>query len=416
MIAAQIENGTTPLGALVAGLGADPEWETAVARAMSDAIAAEVPELGEDPDLRAGTYASTLGVVRRFVEMVVSDADPASATSPPAADHMADELARRGISIDTLLRAYTVGHGAFFRRWGVAVHDALPDPVAASAAIEQALTWTFPYVDAMVRGITQRYAAERERWVRSAAAIHTATVRKLLEGEPLDVDNASRRLGYRLDRRHLAFVIWCRAGDDQVAADLATLERAAAEVATAVGAGRPLLVPFGPHLVAGWVGADKPFDTPRTDRLELGRRGLGAAFGSPGEGVLGFTRSHTEATHARRVAELIDPRAWTITHYSDVRLVALVSADMAHARAFVAGELGRLSGEEDEARRLADTLLVYLEEQRSLTRSAQRLGVHHNTIGNRIRAAQQLLEEPIDDRPAELLVALRLARLLTSRG
>lgn len=45
-------------------------------------------------------------------------------------------------------------------------------------------------------------------------------------------------------------------------------------------------------------------------------------------------------------------------------------------------------------------------------RAAQRLGVHDNTISNRIRSAQELLPHPIEHRSSELLVALSLIRLV----
>jgi DNA-binding PucR family transcriptional regulator len=44
-------------------------------------------------------------------------------------------------------------------------------------------------------------------------------------------------------------------------------------------------------------------------------------------------------------------------------------------------------------------------------RTSHRLGVHENTVANRIRAAQELLPHRIEHRTPELLVALRLIRL-----
>ena len=44
-------------------------------------------------------------------------------------------------------------------------------------------------------------------------------------------------------------------------------------------------------------------------------------------------------------------------------------------------------------------------------RAAHRLGVHENTITNRIRAAQELIAHPIEHRSPELQVALRLLTL-----
>ena len=133
------------------------------------------------------------------------------------------------------------------------------------------------------------------------------------------------------------------------------------------------------------------------------------AFGSPGAGVTGFRASHRQALHARRVALLRGGAPGSVAVYRDEALAALASADVDHAREFVAAELGPLAGRDPTARRLADTLRVYLEEQSSPRRAAHRLGVHENTIANRVRAAEALLAGTVDDRTAELLVALRLA-------
>ena len=115
--------------------------------------------------------------------------------------------------------------------------------------------------------------------------------------------------------------------------------------------------------------------------------------------------------HARRVAQLTHRHPGSITRYDDVALAALASADVEHAREFVAAELGRLAGGDDHSQRLTATLRVYLEENMSPLRAAQRLGVHENTITNRIRSAQELLPHPIEHRSPELQVALRLLRL-----
>jgi DNA-binding PucR family transcriptional regulator len=136
-----------------------------------------------------------------------------------------------------------------------------------------------------------------------------------------------------------------------------------------------------------------------------------AAFGSAGSGVAGFRRSHNEAMHARRVARLTRRRPGFVTRWEDVALAAVASVDLELTKQFVASELGRLAGGDDLTARLAATLRVYLEEQMSPRRAAQRLGVHENTVTNRVRAAQDQLEWPIGERACELQVALRLAAL-----
>src|SRR5262249_3500692 len=112
-----------------------------------------------------------------------------------------------------------------------------------------------------------------------------------------------------------------------------------------------------------------------------------------------------------RVAQLTRRRAGSVTNYDGVALAALASADVEHAREFVANELGQLAAGDDHSRRLSATLRVYLEENMSPLRASQRLVAHENTITNRIGAAQELLPRAIDQRACELLVALRLIRL-----
>ena len=62
------------------------------------------------------------------------------------------------------------------------------------------------------------------------------------------------------------------------------------------------------------------------------------------------------------------------------------------------------------------TLRVYLEEHASPARTAARLGVHPNTVANRVRAAEELLGRDAAGRVAETLVALQLAPLVAGSG
>jgi DNA-binding PucR family transcriptional regulator len=96
-------------------------------------------------------------------------------------------------------------------------------------------------------------------------------------------------------------------------------------------------------------------------------------------------------------------------------MVALASVDERQARDFVAEELGPLLGEDEASAVLARTLLAFLEEGMSARRAARRLAVHENTVANRIRAAEELLGRPVEERAAELDLALRLAPIVLQR-
>jgi DNA-binding PucR family transcriptional regulator len=388
----------------------DPDWLPSVSRDITDAIHAELPDLDADPELRGSTYASTDNVLRLLVDLSRSSLPPQEAVLPPAAVDYAREFVRRGLPLDSLLRAYHIGQATFFARWSERAHADISDAGELAEAIELGAKWTFEYVAALSGGLARRYAEERERWVRSAAALRAQVVDALLSGETVDIDASSRRLGYELDRDHLAFVVWSDAWTDRGEQALAMLERAALEIVGLLGTTGPLLVTRAQLCVSGWVGW-RGKRRIKSEPVRLDRRAFPevlVGFGSPGHGISGFCRSHREAMYARRVAQLTHRRAGSITRYDDVALAALASADVEHAREFVATELGPLAAGDDHSRRLTATLRVYLEENMSPLRAAHRLGVHENTITNRIRAAQELLPHPIERRSPELQVALRL--------
>src|SRR4051812_34826590 len=166
----------------IEALGADPRWLSEIATSITEEIHAAMPELDVDEQLRRGTYASTEGVLRNFVEMVFAGQDPEEAEMPPAAVEYAREFVRRGLPLDALQRTYYIGHATFFRRYAEQLREVLDDPVELSHAIEAGGSWSFSYIDTLSRGLVRRYADERDRWVRSAATHRLDVTERLLSG------------------------------------------------------------------------------------------------------------------------------------------------------------------------------------------------------------------------------------------
>lgn len=384
-------------------LARDPDWVTDVSAAITAAIHAE---LNVDPDIRPRTQAVAESVVRLLADMVARGQPPDQVQPPYETAEYVREFVMRGVPLDSLVRAYHIGHAAFFERWAEALRMQIDDPAVLARVIEEGAIWTFRYLQALTRDLIGRYAEEREGWVRTAVSLRTETVRALLAGEEIDPSSASQRLRYELDRQHLAFVVWAEEPDDDGL--MGALERHAVELASSLGALRPLLVPLGAQLVGGWI---TPPDDHRATRARVEPPAL-AAFGDSGSGVDGFCRSHRQAMSARRMARLAGARSGSFTRFADVAVTALASVDEQAAREFVAAELGVLARQDDDTLRLAATLRAYLEEHASPRRTARRLGVHENTIKNRVRAIEELRGRPADQRVAETLVALRLARVV----
>jgi DNA-binding PucR family transcriptional regulator len=382
-------------------MAAEPTWREvlltagaelgldAVAAIATDALAAELPLLRDDPDLLEAARASSAANLALLLGVVHDQSSVAELEPPPAAIAFARELARRNTPVAELGRAYAVAQRALWR-WALAeVHRRIERPAAVAEAVEALSEATFATGDVLTTMVLERYAVEREQWLRSAAAVRSETVQELLAGGPVDAEAAGRRLRYELRRSHQAFVAWGEAED-------AAPEAAAA----AVGGDRALLIPLGAGLTAGWAPAGAL-------RLDAAVGGAGVAVGAPGEGAAGFRRSHAEAMEARRVARATG-RGPGVVAYDDVALLALLTKDAERARAFAERTLGPLTGEDATSRRLARTLLVVLEEQGSPRRAGARLGVHENTVAKRLRAVDDLLDPATRGGPAELLAALAI--------
>ena len=70
--------------------------------------------------------------------------------------------------------------------------------------------------------------------------------------------------------------------------------------------------------------------------------------------------------------------------------------------------LGPLAADDEATFRVATTLSVFLQENRSRTRAARRLTVHPNTVSYRVDQAQMILGRSIDTDSLDLAVALAL--------
>jgi len=379
-------------------------WQEAVATALGElgieglgaiafeALEAELPLLRDEPDLAEAARASVVANVALILDFASGTASLADLEPPPAAVAFTRELARRNVPVAVLDRAYRLSQHALWR-WSVAeVRRRVDDEAAVATAVEVLAEAAFTTGDALTSVVMARYAAERERWVRSADAVRKATVDELLAGDPVDIDAASRRLRYELRQSHQAFVVWAETDD-------AVPETAAA----VVGGPRALLVPMGVGVVAGW--------SPCLDAEPVSPPGAAVALGTRAGGAAGFRRSHHEAVEARRVARVMGLRDAPV-RYDDVALLALLTKDLEQAREFATRTLGPLAAADESTRRLAETLFVVLEEQGSPRRAGRRLGVHENTVAKRLRAIDELLDGEVRRPPAELLAALAIVRAL----
>lgn len=372
-----------------------------VMRLVNEQIAAQVPAIARDRDLRAALDASTRAQLRSFVTHLLS---PGELRPPEEAFSLAREFAARGVELATLLEVYRSGQQAALAFVTEVADGARLRPEAVARALVtvwgQAIEWFAHSVEQLIGA----YGEERERWLRSALTRRTELVATIIAGGRVDVDEAERALGHSLRRHQTALVLWEAEplpGGDPVA----RLEAEAARLAAQLGAARPLVVPSGSEVWA-WLASDQAFDAATLRAVEP-TVGVRVASGVTGPGVRGFRDSHREALAARRLADAL---AAPLVAYADVEVVSLLSRDRAAMEAFVRRELAALAAPGAAPARLRETVLAYLESGTDGT--AARLAIHRNTVRYRLRQAEELLGRPVGERRRELELALLCATAL----
>jgi hypothetical protein len=307
----------------------------------------------------------------------------------------AREAARLGAPVTTLSFGFRGGHAVQWRHWFELVERSEADPGRRRELLEHGSAFFFAYADRMVQMVSDEYSRERERLLRSSEQRRVHLVRELLDGAQID----GSALDYDLAAWHVGLVAWGPGAAE------------AARVLASRSERRLLLVGVVEDTFWGWLGSRGDPDQ-RDSRALAHALPAGAArlaLGSAHRGPAGFRRSHREARDAHRVAlGGADP----VTCYEDVALVVLASRDEDAARAFVTGELRGLDRQDTRARRLRETLAAYYDCAQNAAATATLLGVHQQTVANRLRTIESLTGRSVTARHAELATALRLRRLL----
>lgn len=375
----------------------------AVARMQS-----ALPQLFPDELTVKENLASTEASLRQLAQIIELGGDPRRVELPPSTLAIARAAVQRQVALVDLMRFYRLAQELVWQWVFGRITATVTDLADLGKALELATGWIFGYVDGALVHAERAYEVEREAWLRGAAAARATAVDDILAERERDPHRASTRLRYDINRQHIAAFAWVEAvpedGDAQP-----LLGTVVAEVARTAAADSSLVHPAGSLAVAAWMSRRRPFSPAELTGPEVAARPeVRLAFGDPGGGLKGFRQSHHQAAHARRVATLFGPRGAPVTHYRDIAVAALASADTEHAASFVTRVLGPLAAADEDTFRVATTLAVYLQENRSRTRAARRLIVHPNTVSYRVNQAQAILGRSIDADTLELSLALAL--------
>ena len=370
-------------------------------------ILERIPEAGADDALRGLTLGSCSSNLEAALSMVRHGIDVSAATAPVTALEHARAMAARGYSVDVMLRFYRIGHAYFSERILTGIPNVVPDPALALDVVASLQRYAFAYADRISSEVAAEYVAELDRIQNRVRAARTDAVRGLIAGDQIDLGRAERTLSHRLTGWQTAFVCWTDRDD----ADLARVGEA---VGAHFGSLHPLLVPDGAQALWGWVSTPRAPDVAPEDLAPLADQiptMVRISIGTPAQGPGGFRDSHAQAQRGCRIIELSGREA-SVTSYGEIALVDTMTGDLDLARAFVATELGALAvtgRREDEERR---ALLAVLDAQGGLAAAAEELGVHRNTVLQRVRRAEERRGRPASERVAELHAALRLVHVL----
>ncbi|MGW4477506.1 helix-turn-helix domain-containing protein [Rhodococcus triatomae] len=380
--------------------------------AMDAAELELAPAFGTDAGLLADVSASNrANAVRLLTTLVRRDESPAPIDVPPEALDVARSVARRGIDLDVIFQSYRRGQNVAWRRYLVHAAAVVPSGPLLVELLDVSSRRMFAYVDHVIVQVIAAAQQEREAVIGGALARRAETVRLILDGAPIDPRRASERLGYELERRHTALVLWAHAPGEVQGA----LESAAATLARAAGARPPLVLSVGASTLWAWLGTDgEPALDAVPDAMERTQPNVRVAVGPTLVGTSGFRRSHDAAVAVQNLLAGYSSGA-RLSLYRDLEVTALAATDVGRAAEFVAATLGPLAAATPTAARLRETLQVYLDEAENAPRAAARLHAHRNTVLQRVARATELLGHRPGDRRLAVELALELAHQIGPR-
>ena len=386
---------------------------TGLARRLAAYAAQGIPEL-EGPVADTDLLALARESVRSLFAVLTAE-QWRTPDVPVAAMEFTRSLARGGHDLSVLLKVYRLGQVEFWNAVMEVADREIPDPAVRMSTL--ALMWErlSLWVEVVVERQVTLYEEERGRWLRGALARRSETIRAILAGEDVDPQRAGSVLAHDLTRWQLALTLW--ADEDASVTDaVARLEALAGELATTLGAHRPLTMVVGVRGLWAWIGTDTAPDVAALAGAPAlaEAAGLRVAAGRPRRGVRGFRESHREAVDAQRVA-VEGVGAGPLTSYADVEVVSMLSRDEIAMRHLVEAELAGLLAGDASAVRLRRTALAFLRSGSNARAAADLLGTHRNTVLYRVRRVEELLGHPIEERRLRLELALTLVETFGDR-
>ena len=363
-------------------------------------VTGQDPRLVSDPALVGMLRRANRSNVEFWVRSILRDpAAPVPANVSPEVLAATRDFVRRGLD-EAIIEVFRVGQTSAWQNWMAIALHLTDDPDELRELVTYSSASMFAFIDATIHTATAQIREEREQLTRGTHAQRLQTVTLIIEGAPIAPELAVTRLGYRLDRAHVACVVWTEDADP----DPKALDRAAGSVIATAAERSGLTVTAGAGAVWLWIASNA---APALNTLEdavADSDAVRIAVGPAASGIDGFRRSHLDALETQRLLMRADTPA-RAARWDDVQLAAMLAHDELRASEFIQTTLGDFAAAPPDMRQ---TVRVYLREQSNAARAAKRLHMHRNTILARLARAEPQLPGPIAANSLNIAAALEL--------
>jgi hypothetical protein len=324
----------------------------------------------------------------------------------PSALAFAAEVGRQGIAEQMLERSYRVANEALWSEWMNVIErhcaqtgDGVGDVVRASIPL------LFGFVDRMLCVSLVSYHEAVAARHQTLAYRRARLVEQLLDGALTEAGiNTERFIGYAFAQHHLAAVLESRDWSDD--------RQLAVELKRTAQAPDLLVLDRNGASTRLWLGLRAPITPAIHSALEarVASTDRRVAFGEVKPGLRGFRASASTARDAANVQAMLSGNAPQVIWAEDVLVEILALGNPDCARSLVGSVLGTALDRGLLTTRVRQTLQAWLAAG-SYVGAAASLGVHEQTVRQRLHQLEDALGHSLHERRTDLHVALRLSLL-----